>query len=130
MPYSLSLESRPGFLHARVTGSNGQQTVLDYTQDIHQACIERNLRAVLIEENLSGPSIRLSAVLQIVAQRAPEAAKWLKRIALVDHNPEHDPSRMEFAEDAAANRGVNLRLFTSVAAAEQWLQERPGAGAA
>jgi len=128
VPYALSLESRAGYLHARVTGSNSQQTVLDYTQEIHNACIERDLHAVLIEENLSGPSISLSAVLQIVVQRAPQAAKLLKRIALVDVNPEHDPSRLEFAEDAAANRGVNLRLFPSVAAAQQWLQEAPGSG--
>jgi|SRR5271166_3749960 len=125
MPYSLSLQSRPGYLHAQVTGTNSGQTVLDYTAEIHQACVERNLRAVLIEENLSGPSIRLSAVLQIIAQRAPEAAKLLKRIALIDHNPEHDSSRMEFPEDLAVNRGVNLRLFKSVAAAQQWLQEAP-----
>ncbi len=126
MPYSLSLEPRPGYLHAQVTGSNEAQTVLDYTAEIHQACVEHGLRAVLIEENLSGPSIRLSAVLGIIMQRAPDAAKLLKRIALIDHNPEHDPSRMEFAEDVAANRGVNLRLFNSVAAAEQWLREAPG----
>jgi len=130
MPYALSLESCPGYLHARVTGTNSPQTVLDYTQEIHQVCLQRNLHAVLIEENLSGPSIRLSAVLQIVAQRAPAAAKLLKRIALIDHNPEHDLSRMEFAEDVATNRGVNLRLFASVAAAEQWLQEKPDAGTA
>ena len=126
MPYSLSLEPRPGYLHAQVTGTNGAQTVLDYTAEIHQACVERGLRAVLIEENLSGPSIRLSAVLGIIMERAPEAAKLLKRIALIDHNPEHDASRMEFAEDVAANRGVNLKLFNSVAAAEQWLNEAPG----
>ncbi len=37
---------------------------------------------------------------------------------------------MEFAEDLAVNRGVNVRLFRSVAAAERWLEERqsgPGA---
>jgi hypothetical protein len=129
MPYALSLESGPGYLHARVTGNNSQQTVLDYTQEIHNACIERGLHAVLIEENLSGPSISLSAILQIVVERAPEASKLLKRIALVDLNPEHDPSRLEFAEDAAANRGVNLRLFPSVAAAQQWLQQAPGENA-
>ncbi len=126
MPYSLSLEPRPGYLHAQVTGTNGAQTVLDYTAEIHQACVERGLRAVLIEENLSGPSIRLSAVLGIIMERAPEAAKQLRRIALIDHNPEHDSSRMEFAEDVAANRGVNLKLFNSVAAAERWLNEAPG----
>lgn len=123
MAYTLTLEPRPGYLHARVSGSNDKQTVLDYTQEIHAACVQRNFRAVLIEENLSGPSIPLSAVLQIVAERAPEALKLLKRIALVDVNPEHDSSRMKFAENLAFHRGLNMRLFASVAAAERWLQE-------
>ena len=122
MPYSLMLEPCDGYLHARVTGSNSKQTVLEYTQAIHAACVERALHAVLIEENLSGPSISLSEVLQIIEQRASAATKQLKRIALVDLNPEHDMSRMEFAEDLAVNRGVNMRLFASVAQAARWLQ--------
>lgn len=129
MAYTLTLESRPGYLHAHVTGSNDMQTVLDYTQEIHTACVQRNASAVLIEENLSGPCIPLSAVLQIIEQRVPQARKLLKRIALIDLNPEHDASRMEYAGDVAFQRGVNLRLFASVAAAARWLQEQPGPGA-
>lgn len=130
MAYTLTLESRPGYLHARVSGTNDRQTVLDYTQEIHLACVQGNVRAVLIEENLAGPSLPLAAVLQIVSERAPRAVGLLKRIALIDRNPEHDPAGMEFAEDLAVNRGVNLRLFASVAAAERWLQEQVDAGPA
>lgn len=84
---------------------------------------------MLIEENLEGPSLTLSQVFQIVTERTPQATGLLKRIALVDLNPEHDASRMEFAEDLAFNRDVNFRLFASVAAAERWLRAMPvGAG--
>ena len=91
--------------------------------------MQRNVRAVLIEENLEGPSLTLSQVFQIVTERTPQATGLLKRIALVDLNPEHDASRMEFAEDLAFNRGVNFRLFAAVAAAERWSRAMPvGAG--
>jgi hypothetical protein len=32
---------------------------------------------------------------------------------------------MKFAETAAVNRGVNVRVFASVAEAEQWLNQAP-----
>jgi hypothetical protein len=52
MPCALTLESRPGYLQARVIASNSPQTVLASTQDLHDACIGRDLRAVPSEENL------------------------------------------------------------------------------
>jgi hypothetical protein len=125
MAYALTLQSRPGFLHARVTGTNSKETVRGYTQEIHDACVQRNARAVLIEENLDGASIALSDVFQVVTERVPMATGLLKPIALVDLNPEHEVSRMEFAEDLAFNRGINFRLFASAAEAERWLREMP-----
>ncbi|SRR6266567_5115468 len=122
MPYVLTLEDKPGYVHARVTGSNSFENVLGYTQEIHQACVHSGQRAVLIEENLAGPSISMSAIFQIVAERSPQALGVLKRIAYVDVNPGHDLTRMEFAEDVAVNRGVNMRLFATVGEAERWLQ--------
>jgi len=35
----------------------------------------------------------------------------------------------QFAEDVAVNRGIPVRIFASVAEAEQWLRDRAGAGA-
>jgi hypothetical protein len=121
MSYTLALEQKRGYLHARVIGANSAETVRAYTQEIHDACLERGCRAVLIEENLAGPSLPLAAVLSVVAERSAQAMQLKQRIAFVDTNPEHDLSRMEFAEDAAVNRGANMRLFASVDAAERWL---------
>ena len=122
MSYFLELVSKPGYLHARVTGTNSPQTVIEYTHDIHKACVERGCRAVLIEENLSGPSIDMSSIFQVVADRSRQAVGVVDWIAYVDINAQHDRSRMKFAEDVAVSRGANMRLFASVAAAEHWLQ--------
>jgi len=131
MSYTVELEDRPGYLHARVTGVNSREAVIGYTHDIHKACVERGCHALLIEENLSGPSIDMSSIFQVAADRSRQALGMLNWIAYVDVNEEHDRSRMKFAEDVAVGRGANMRLFDSVADAERWLQSGlAGAGAA
>lgn len=42
-------------------------------------------------------------------------------MAFVDGNPRHDAANMQFAENVAVNRGVNVRVFPDVAAAREWL---------
>ena len=121
MSYTLILDQKRGYLHAQVTRTNSAETVRAYTQEIHDACVRDRCQAVLIEENLAGPSLGLAAVFNIVAERSVEAARLRQRIAFVDTNPEHDLSRMEFAENVAVNRGANMRLCASVEAAERWL---------
>lgn len=121
--YTLTLEEKNGYLHARVAGTNSVETVRAYTQELHDACVKGQHRAVLIEENLVGPNIPLAAVYAIVSERSAQALRLQHRIAYVDCNPEHDLSRMEFAEDVAVNRGAKMRLFTSIAEAARWLLE-------
>ena len=50
----------------------------------------------------------------------------LERVAYVDANPEHTLDAAEFAELAAKNQGVNVRLFRSLGEAERWLQDAGG----
>jgi hypothetical protein len=131
MHYSIELQDKPGYLHAKVTGVNSREAVVEYTHDVHRACVERGHRAVLIEENLSGPSIDLSSIFQVVADRARQAVGVLQWIAYVDVNEEHDRPRMKFAEDVAVSRGANMRVFASVTEAERWLEtELASTGAA
>jgi len=120
--YALSIEDKGGYLHVGVIGTNSRESVLGYLQDIHRACVARGRTAVLIEENLAGPSLPISVILQVVDARAAQAVQAIKKIAYVDVNPEHDLTRMEFAEDRAVNLGVNVRLFPTVDAARSWLE--------
>ena len=71
MSYSVTFEDKPGYLHARVTGSNSRENVLAYLGDVYKACVVRDSSVVLIEEYLLGPSIPLSSVFQVVDARAP-----------------------------------------------------------
>jgi hypothetical protein len=85
--YSLSIEAKPSYLHARVTGTNSQENVFGYMQQVCDACAAR-------------------------------------RIAFVDVNPEHDFSHRKLMETYATNRGLNIRVFTTTKAAQNWLEER------
>jgi len=110
----------------KFTGVNSTEVVIGYTHDVHKACVERGCRALLIEEDLSGPSIDVSSIFQVVADRSRHAIGVLQWIAYVDVNAEHDRARMRLAEDIAVSRGANMRLFASVPDAERWLRAELG----
>jgi hypothetical protein len=46
----------------------------------------------------------------------------VRRVAYVDLNPEHSAANMEFAKTVAGNRGLDVRVFATVAEAEAWLR--------
>ena len=90
--------------------------------DVHEAWVQRNCSAVLLEMNLSGPSLNVLSIFNIISERAPYAF-GLKRIAYVERGSGRAPEQARFAETVARNRGVNVRLFWSVGEAEDWLRE-------
>lgn len=121
MSYALSLEEQPSYLHAKVSGTNSAQNAHRFLVEVHEAWVQRNHSAVLLEMNLSGPSLSVLSIFTIISERAPYA-HGLKRIAYVDTGSGHDREQARFAETVARNRGVNVRLFPTVEAAEAWLR--------
>ena len=70
----------------------------------------------------TGKALSVASAYCVVVDRSNDAS-MLKSIAYVDNNPAHAGGIAEFLEMIAKNRGVNVRLFESVAAAEPWLQD-------
>jgi hypothetical protein len=124
-PYQLKVEPKAGYTHFRVTGTNSPEAVRGYLMDIYYACAEHDHSAILIEENLEGPGLALFDIFEIVSEGSERTWPYVRRIAYVDVNPQHSQPDMKFAETAAVNRGVNVRVFASVAEAEQWLSQVP-----
>ena len=120
MAYRVTIEPTPRYLHVRVTGDNSRESVLGYLSEVRQACLDHHTTNVLIEEDLSGPSLDLLDVFRVVSSRA-ESESVALRIAFVDKNPAHAPDRMKFAETVAVNRGIQVRVFERVADAAAWL---------
>lgn len=122
LPYRLTLDERPAYLHATVTGAHNKENALRFLTESLQACAKAGKPALLLELNLAGPSMDASSIFDVVSKPAPLAAK-LRRIAYVDTSSSRDPGKMKFAETVAFNRGVNVRLFRELDAARSWLSD-------
>ena len=120
MSYQLTIEHKSAYLHIVVTGQNTSDTVSRYMAEVMRECAARQCPRVLIEERLEGPRLGTIEVFGMVSKGSQRFQRTLVAMAYVDVNAQGDT--MRFAEDVAVNRGFPVRVFASVAAAEQWLQ--------
>lgn len=120
-PYRLIIQEQPVYLHATVTGTHNAVNALRFLTESFTECLKVGQTALLLEFNLSGPSLDSSSIFDVVSQRTAMAAK-LRKIAYYD-NSERDPEKVKFAETVARNRGVNVRLFRDLNEAKRWLTE-------
>ena len=121
MTYHLTVERKPTYLHVIGTGSFTEENARRFLVEAHRASVELNCGSLLLDVRFTGPSMNLGSVYSIISERSPDGS-MLDRIAYVDANPAHVAEVAEFAALVAMNRGVNVRLFSSVSEAERWLQ--------
>ncbi|MEO8188314.1 MAG: hypothetical protein ABI580_13225 [Burkholderiaceae bacterium] len=122
MTYSVTIDQKPAYLHAVVTGRNTRENVTRYMDDIVRECENRKCLRVLIEERLEGPRLETLDVFQMVEEGSKRLRMKLQAIAYVDANAHGDS--MKFAETVAVNRGFPVAVFATVAEAERWLHDR------
>ena len=121
MAYQLTIEERPTYVYARVDGDLTPANALRFLEEAHAACVKSGRADLLLDMQLRGPNLNTTSVYDVISQRAASGSK-LRKIAYVPYKNE-DQSMAYFAETVAMNRGVNVRLFDSVTAAERWLVE-------
>jgi len=125
-PYHLTIEHRGDYLHATVVGERTSGNALRFLQESYAACVQHGVPNLLLEMNLTGPSLGTYDIYHVITHRSPDGAR-LRRIAYVEGSLD-DPEQARFAETVAVNRAVNVRLFEDVAEAARWLEdgfERP-----
>ena len=120
MSYQLTIIEKAGYLQFTVTGENTRETVARYMEDILQHCRTRDCRRVLIEERLEGPRLAMVDVFTLAATGSMRHAGALMSMAYVDVHATGD--NMYFAENVAVSRYFPVRVFATVAAAQQWLE--------
>jgi len=120
MPYHLTIEEKPSYLYAKVTGTHTPENARRFLVEAHEACVKRNYSTLLLEMSLTGPSLGATSIFNVISERSPDALKF-RCIAYVDTS-DRDPKEMKFAETVARNRGVNVRLFRNLADAELWIR--------
>ncbi|NJD86497.1 MAG: hypothetical protein FIB05_00605 [Betaproteobacteria bacterium] len=119
--YQATFEVHPSHLHARVSGPRTPENAIRFLEEVYAACQRTGHAKVLLEMAFTGPSLGVSGVLKVVEARSRDGAK-LRKIAYVEASPD-GPGKAQFAETAAVNRAVNVRLFPDVAQAVRWLDE-------
>ena len=122
MACEISVEVKEGYLHLRVAGENTVENVHHYLAATIAACLTHKISSVLIEENLSGPSLDVLEIYRIAASESQSAAPAVQRVAYVDMNPEHIAARMNFAAAVASEHGMDIRFFLAVDRAEDWMR--------
>jgi hypothetical protein len=119
MAYQFTAEERPTYVHAKVVGDRSPANALRFLEEAYAACVKSGRSDLLLEMHLAGGSLTTTNVYNVISQRVPDGRN-LRKIAYVDTSP-GDLAMPHFAETVAINRGVNVRLFANVAAAEEWL---------
>jgi hypothetical protein len=123
--YKLTIDQKPAYLHVTVTGRNSSENVVRYMEEVIRECTARRCFRVLVEERLEGPRLGTIEVFGMVSKGSARFQRTLEAMAYVDLNAEGDV--MRFAEDVAVNRGFPVKIFPTVAAAEEWLLSIPDA---
>jgi hypothetical protein len=123
-PYHLTIEHRGDYLHATVVGERTSGNALRFLQESYAACVEHGVPNLLLEMNLTGPSLGTYDIYHVITHRSPDGAR-LRRIAYVEGSLD-DLEQARFAETVAVNRAVNVRLFVDVAEAAHWLVDGSG----
>ena len=119
MSYSASFIDETGYLHARFMGTHSPENLLRFLEETHEEGIRSGHTALLLEIISEGGSLGFSNLYRVISQRSSAGTKF-RKIAYVDLS-DRDPSGMTFAENVAANRGVNIRLFRDLNEARAWL---------
>ena len=117
--YELTVEVRPEYLHASVTGDRTADNVFRFLREAYEACVENEKSRLLLEIRLTGSRLGTLGIYRVIADRSADGAK-LRRIAYVEDPLDH-VEEARFAETVAVNRAVNVRLFTDVSEAARWL---------
>ena len=119
MTYEIDFEERGAYICATITGTNSPEAVSGYLAAILEECKRRDIYRVLINERLEGPRLGIDEVFTVASEGAMKALGVFHAIAFVD---EQMGQMAEFAETVAANRGMPVRAFPTLAHAEEWLE--------
>ena len=119
IPYQLTLDERPGYLHAKVVGERTPENAMRCLDEVYAACVRTGYANVLLEMAFTGPSLGAPGIFRVIEHASANGAR-LGRIAYVEASLDGQ-QRAKFAETVAVNRAVNVRLFEDAAQAAAWL---------
>lgn len=118
IPYELTFDKRPDYLHAVVKANSiDRETALRYLQELADKCTELNAERVMLERRI--PATMSDADNYLIIQ---DIIKIIgpRRMAVVNPYESNDEA-MAFGNLVGANRGLPYRVFANTDDAEAWL---------
>jgi hypothetical protein len=122
MTFKLSIQEKPGYLHAVITGENTRENIVRYLEELLAECAARGATRVLVEKRLEGPRLTILDIFEIISENARRALGMLRAVAYVDVFTPAD--KLKFAETVAVNRALPLKVFSTVTEAEEWISKK------
>jgi len=123
--YRIAIEQRPQYLYVTVTGASSAETIRRYLRDISAACVQLDVFKVLAVVHLDGPGVSMLDLYKVIAAGSDASMGIGIRAAYVELNPIRSDANMQMAENVAMTRGIPVKTFRDVAAAETWLLAGP-----
>jgi hypothetical protein len=122
MDYQLTTHRKASHLHVIATGRNTREAIAGYMMCGFQECIDQDIPRVLIESRMVGPNLPLWDIFELASHVSTLDMGFFEAIAYVD--ADDPPELAQFIENVTRNRSLPLRVFSTVAAAERWLETR------
>jgi hypothetical protein len=117
--YELEIK-KPDYLFIKVKGERTVDSIKEVTKKIAEKCSKQKCMKVLIDVREFTERINFSDIFDLVARDLPNITKnKINKAAIVDiegHN-----FNKEFFENVAVNRGHNVKIFTDINDAMDWL---------
>lgn len=118
-PYVINFEDGPNYLYALVHGDQyGYEILARFLREIADECRERNVRQVVIEENISATASEEDVFR--IASELPQLGFSDIRMAYIDRFAEQMELN-EYGRKVAEDSGVDVKIFSSLEEADKWL---------
>src|SRR5215471_13855626 len=121
MSIQFQIEEMPDYLAVRFTGTGAVEDVPQPFELIAEYCIRANKNKLLLDfTGARGYGKLYLADRYFFGEQAQIFARYeLGKVAVIARPERVDPEK--FADVVAQNRGINLRSFTNVEEAREWL---------
>lgn len=118
MSFQLQIEEMPDYVVAEITGAGVTEEAARHFEFLAGHCKRTNKNKLLLDCTGVPPDSTLVDLYHL-GERSLVFARFNCKVAIVCKPDQYDSK--SFLETTARNRGVNLRVFTNIAVAEQWL---------
>ena len=111
---------KPNYLYVKVKGKRSVDSIKEATKQIAEKCDKLKCESALVDIREFKERINFSEIFELVAENLPKIINHkINKVAIVDM--EGYNFNKQFFENVAINRGHNVKIFTDMNEAIQWL---------